>query len=80
MTANIAAAAVAAAMRATVAATVVAMGAAGATARVASAADDPVNGCDLDHRRGACLSVCLAGLAPGSTSSPGLAAARMGNG
>ena len=33
-------------------------------------ADDPVAGCDLDHLRGACLSVCLAGLAHGLHVQP----------
>ena len=32
-------------------------------AQDASVADDPVAGCDLDHRRGAWLSVCRGGLA-----------------
>ena len=42
---------------------VAAMGVAGFAAQGASVADDPVAGCDLDHRRDACLSVCLADLA-----------------
>ena len=55
MTADIAAAAAAAAaMRATVVAAVAIMEAAGVAARGSSAADDPVAGCDLDHRHGAC--------------------------
>ena len=68
MTAYIAAAAAAAsaAMGATVVAGIAAMGAAGVAARGASVADNPVAGCDLDHGRGACLSVCLAGLAHGN--------------
>ena len=44
-----------------------------------SVADDPAAGCDLDHRRGAWLSVCRGGLATGSTVSPGSVAAHMGN-
>ena len=64
VTADIAiAAAAATAMGATVVAAVTAMGTAGVAARSTSIADDPVAGCDLDHRRGACLSVCRAGLA-----------------
>ena len=47
------------------AAGVAAMGAAGVAAQGSSVADDPVAGCDLDHRRGAWLSVCQGGLAYG---------------
>ena len=74
MTADIGAAAAAAAataMRAIVVAAVAAMrAAAAAAARGASAADDSIAGCDLDHRRGACLSVYLAGLAHGLHFQP----------
>ena len=66
MTADIAAAA----MGATVTAAVAAVRAAGVAARGASVADDPIAGCDLDHRRGACLSACLAGLAHGFHLQP----------
>ena len=46
---------------------------AGVAARGASAADAPVAGvayCELDHRRGACLIACLAGLAHGLHLQP----------
>ena len=67
--------AAAAAMRAAVA-----YGAVGAVASLdASFVDDPAAGCDLVHRRGAWCSV-YRGAPMGSTSSPGSATARMGNG
>ena len=49
---------------------VAAMGAAGVASQGEYVADDPVACCDLDHRRGACLSVCLAGLAHGLLLQP----------
>ena len=56
----------------------------GAVASVAtldeSVANDPVAGCDLNHRRGAWLSVCRDGFARQLYFSPGSVAARMGNG
>ena len=51
-------------------ASVAGMGAADVAAQGASVADDPVAGCDLGHRRGACLSICLAGLAHGLHLQP----------
>ena len=52
------------------AAAAAAMGAAVVAAQGASVADDPVAGCDLDHRRGAWLSVCRGGLAHGLHLQP----------
>ena len=72
MTADIAAAAAAAAtvMGAAVVAAVAAMGAAAVAAQGESSADNPVAGRDLDHRRGAWLSVCRGDLAHGLHLQP----------
>ena len=49
---------------------VAAMGVAAVAAQGASVGDDPVGGCDPDHRRGAWLSVCRGGHAHGRYIQP----------
>ena len=51
-------------------ATADAMGAVAVATQGAAIVDDPVAGCDLDHRRGAWLSVCRGGLAHGLHLQP----------